>query len=668
MPAEPAVAPADIVVYIALSEEYTHIHDLLKDSFESKEFDETESDYWIGTIRAPFSGREYRVVFVIAGEMGPTTASSISSFLIDAFRPSDLVVVGVAGSLSGDLSPGDVFIPSRVVEYMKNSGAITKGKGWKLQISTKHHQTSKRLVSRFRSFHVRQEYASGYQKWKLAALANSKKILPKQLRDQLVSQGLDIHYKSKIVAGDDRGLASGPTVGKAKEFTQWLKTEVDRKLAAIDMESAGVYEAGNFRKRGPRVLALRPISDFADERKSKLEKLAGEKVRAFGMCNAVSLLLAAIEADVFAPEKYQVVLGQGHASEADEALMKRVFVIGGETGAPERAIMEEQQLRIACRDLGRALADAKAELVVCSPFPRSADFHAVYGYCESEHKGVVHFHSPSSDEVRMLRKELEQIINNKSVVFKDWFHPGYEAGNGEQRTQAYLLCQLQALEGADAIVAVGGNLSGAANTLLHLAEIRGIPIIPFTFLGGAAKRVFDGREWARLNPDVDISALGKKERVKEVVSIGNQMIRDLTSPAFGSRVHPERLFISRASGDSIFARSVQTGLAAKGFEIILGDDQQRPDQEVLASISNSMLASDVCVILWSKEYALSPFCYDELMLALNRQGIGKLEVWLFDLDGTPMVPKEARRIRAIRVSTARGVVEEINRLAAKSGK
>jgi hypothetical protein len=63
-------------------------------------------------------------------------------------------------------------------------------------------------------------------------------------------------------------------------------------------------------------------------------------------------------------------------------------------------------------------------------------------------------------------------------------YPGPEGNEEDAWFQSWFLAQIQALEKADVVVALGGKVSQTASTLLHLAEARGLPIIPFAFLGG----------------------------------------------------------------------------------------------------------------------------------------------------------------------------------------
>ena len=72
---------------------------------------------------------------------------------------------------------------------------------------------------------------------------------------------------------------SGPAVGKGSAFISWIKGKVDRKVVAMEMESAGIYDAALIHTPAPRVIAIRGISDFADERKELLEDAAKDQFR-----------------------------------------------------------------------------------------------------------------------------------------------------------------------------------------------------------------------------------------------------------------------------------------------------------------------------------------------------------------------------------------------------
>jgi Leucine-rich repeat (LRR) protein len=152
-------------------------------------------------------------------------------------------------------------------------------------------------LNRFQFFS--QTKKKDYATWRRAIAKNSSELIDHSLRSALEAAGLALPDKNALYVGDDNVLASGPAVGKGITFGTWLRDHVDRKACAMEMESAGVYDASLIRTPSPETIAIRGISDFADLRKAKLQKIAGKRVRVIAIKNAVSLFVAGIRAGFF---------------------------------------------------------------------------------------------------------------------------------------------------------------------------------------------------------------------------------------------------------------------------------------------------------------------------------------------------------------------------------
>lgn len=315
----------DILIYIALSEEFDALMKELGTSFLPREFSDTAITAFLGTIYSPILSKDHRVAIVPAGKMGNTRAATTTSMLIEKLKPADVIVLGIAGSLSNDMEPGDVFVPDSVNEYLANSATSGETGPWKFKTSGNHFQTSPRLLNRFQLFPYTQP--EHYQRWQRGMKERRAMLLSEADEAALAAADLTMRGSSKPFVGDDRKLASGPAVGKGKGFTEWIRGEVDRKVAALEMESAGVYDSAIVRTPAPRTVAIRGISDYADARKDKIEKTVGGKFRELSARNALSLLLHSIEAGLFA--------------EDDSALhpSSHPVPLGGEEGGLQRRLL-----------------------------------------------------------------------------------------------------------------------------------------------------------------------------------------------------------------------------------------------------------------------------------------------------------------------------------------
>lgn len=636
----------DIALYVALSEEFFTFQKDMGDGFSPVELPDVALTCFLGSISSDAPKRSYKILVIPAGKMGISRAGVVISAILDRYRPDNVVVLGIAGSLASELQPGDVFIPDRVVEYLANSATVGT-ENWEFQTSGNHYSTDPRLLNRLQFLPATQ--ATAFVDWRRKALSRFKKIINAEAMTALKAAGLQMRAQSEMIAGDDRGLASGPAVGKGEAFVTWLKKSVDRKLAAIEMESAGVFDAAFIRIPAPRVMAIRGISDFADERKEILEKAAKGGFRKLAIKNSITLFITAVKAGLFQPESPSGDLPSSSVTPIP-SLVSNVFVIGGETGETEHPDFEASCLQSACLELGKALAKGGVRMIVCSPFPDSADCYTVRGYSRSGLSGEIEFHSPDHPDVDKAHEALKKVLGKGIAKINIFRHPGYE--DDDSRFQGWLLAQLKAVDRADVVVAIGGKISKTASTLLHLAEDRGIPIVPYTFLKGAAQRAFDRSGWNKLHPKIDAAILNSEDGIDKVIEIANQLLMDKLAYKNISLSAPNGVFISRAKEDAVIADKLMKYLNASGFDVLLGDGTISPHQMAQASIEQAIQKSDIFVLLWSKYYALSPWCYDELALSLEQSKNRGTVIWLFCLDDTPIVPKGARKLRPIRVNSA----------------
>ena len=272
-----------------------------------------------GSIRSASLDRAFEILVVPAGMMGITRAATVMSAVLSKFDPRSVVVLGIAGSIVDELQPGDVFIPDRVNEYLANAAAVGK-ETWSFETSGKQFVTDPRLLNRSQLWWTTQE---GLHKgWR----RNAKDRFTRKTKDLLAAlenTGLQMRPQPELYAGDDRILASGPAVAKGKAFVNWLKHEVDRKAAAIEMESAGVYDAALIRTPAPKAIAIRGISDFADDRKETLEKLAKGRFRTAAVKNATTLFVSAVEAGLFAEDPSATKIAAGPLF----PIRRRVFLL-----------------------------------------------------------------------------------------------------------------------------------------------------------------------------------------------------------------------------------------------------------------------------------------------------------------------------------------------------
>jgi hypothetical protein len=101
--------------------------------------------------------------------------------------------------------------------------------------------------------------------------------------------------------------------------------------------------------------------------------------------------------------------------------------------------------------------------------------------------------------------------------------------------------------------------------------------------------------------------------------------------------------------------------------VLFGERELPPERTVESAIEEAVLRSDLFIVLWSRSYAASRYCYDEIQLALQRHRAGALELWIINVDGSDVVPPDARGLPLVVARTPETVVAVVRELLAETG-
>lgn len=311
----------------------------------------------------------------------------------------------------------------------------------------------------------------------------------------------------------------------------------------------------------------------------------------------------------------------------------RIFVLGSvDVAGDEPSGSDHPDPVPGLRKLGALLAGAGHELLLCSPHRGSLDREILEGAAGAGVQVKVEMHyprsSPNEQAVQALADDLGIAVERRS-------HPSGPDNAGTARSYAWLLCQLSALDRAEIVIAAGGALDGSASMLLRLAEGRGVPILPFAHAGGAAALSLARQRYAlcdRLGGDL-LEWLSRPEPMDRVA----EAIPLLLDGGPGRDSGYRRFFLSYSREQAAEADFVESTLRRRALEVFRDDQDIGADEELNVAIREAICRSDVFVALWSREYACSPWCFDEIELAIRRRGEGRMAIWVLDLDGTRLV-------------------------------
>lgn len=232
----------DIAVICALPEEIDEIERSLS-CVEKININEDDEIYHKGYYELP--DRKVKVIFASANQMGMVAATSLATKMIYNFTPRYLVMTGIAaGTDRKKMNYGDVIVATTAWDY----GA---GKDVREDEKPEHINTIKPYT-----------IDTDFVNWS-RELAKDDVTLQNIWKD---FRGNKPETKLKVLFGS---VVSGAAVVTDSEIVKDILKEQSRDILAVEMEIYGMYYAANWAiKPRPRYLALKSISDFADEKKS----------------------------------------------------------------------------------------------------------------------------------------------------------------------------------------------------------------------------------------------------------------------------------------------------------------------------------------------------------------------------------------------------------------
>lgn len=327
----------------------------------------------------------------------------------------------------------------------------------------------------------------------------------------------------------------------------------------------------------------------------------------------------------------------------------KLFLIGGNAVSTDDPDFDahSQCMRTAAAIIGESVASAGHELLVCSGFPGSADFEAVSTamkvlIADGESPARIGFYYPKCPSVAT---QIEGILEPSCASNVSRFPQAATLDDSGERPTVHdwLVAQLVAMENCNAVVALGGRADGAASVLLRLAESTGKPVLPFAFLGGAAEQSYQRLQY-KLKDKLgeEVSALVDECQASSTVALAHALIEHRS---FGSKsVDKPKFFISYPRARPEEADFVEMVLRRRQYVVYRDERDFGPGQLLQGEIDDCIHQATVFIALWCQEFACSPWCFDELELALELQQTKGLDVWLLCLDDTRVVPKNARSI------------------------
>lgn len=348
----------------------------------------------------------------------------------------------------------------------------------------------------------------------------------------------------------------------------------------------------------------------------------------------------------------------------------KVFVIGGVTVPRQDPSFQKLVDRLdgLAQRLGEEIVMHGHDLIACSPYDDAIDRGALKGAARAiRDKGIsptIELHCPKQDGIIA---DFEQLIENLSLQPNRHFYEVPLDKDGKLiGSYGWLLPQILAMDGSDAIIGLGGRQSGAATLLLSIAQSRRKPVLPFTFFGGATEKAFHARRFELESQfGNELNILHKEEKIGRAVAVLTALAAK-GAPNFIQG--PERrFFISYPKARPQEADLIEMTLRRRHYEVFRDRYDNSSGQPTQTEIEEQIYRANIFIVVWCKEYACSPWCYDELKIALETRKMGASNVWIFQVDETRIVPPAARHLIPYPAKTRDQLEEQLIKLLAHAG-
>jgi len=278
----------DLAVIIALKEEFRIF---MRSINEMKSFPHPKGKSHFRFTKETQSGVVVNCVAAMVGQLSSSKAAIVTERVYDEWKPSTIVNIGIAGSLDSEVLLGHVVAASVVDMYLERAKVVPSVNvdelDWKL--SGEPYRSTQFLLDAADEFEF--EHPDRFKSWceNCKLRISESDVKTRRCLDE--SGGID---GPQIHVGH---IASGPAVGAAESFKQFLRNK-DRCYLALEMESGGVLMALNDVRNVVNILAIKGISDPADERKESMDLSTKGEIRQIAMLAATNFLWAMVDAGI----------------------------------------------------------------------------------------------------------------------------------------------------------------------------------------------------------------------------------------------------------------------------------------------------------------------------------------------------------------------------------
>lgn len=344
----------------------------------------------------------------------------------------------------------------------------------------------------------------------------------------------------------------------------------------------------------------------------------------------------------------------------------KILLIGGKSdNSPLASRQQREKLNIFSLYLLNALVQLNEAITIniCSTYEDSLDFYFLKELSQAlENKINIFLYSIDERSIlENVEKKIEELnLSEKVKIFKSIPVLSYDE---KSLKYAWLMCQIKALEDSEFIISFGGSTTGSAINLLSLALFKRLTIINFTFLKGASELIYSYNRFNLMDKFGErfISLIDDREIEQNSINECIAIIKNSKNSKF-LKNNASKFFISYPTARPESADQIETILRRRGLKVYRDETKFGASENIHQRIQEEIKSCNIFIATWCQEYACSPWCFDELEMALDLHEEGLLNLWIFRIDDTRIIPKRARNLKNYRINTRVELEGEILKL------
>ncbi|MER8445332.1 hypothetical protein NKH52_19285 [Mesorhizobium sp. M1066] len=262
----------DVAIVVPLQEEFER----LRGAFEIKAEEVVGQSF---LVELDTKQDDLVAVAILQDDMGKAAAGRAADALINRYEIGVILVLGIAGGISGDVAVGDVCFTGSVVDVLENSKVSDSKDGLKMSFNNKFYKTDKTATFSWHYAQLGSDARPLYEQWQKTQLQKSKTLIPNPFI------GRSDKYEDVAAPRMHHGTVICGAVSKSDIYKEMV-AGADRKTLAIETEAGAVFFSAE--NANIPAMSVRGVCDYADHNKNLLEEETGENLREIAADNVVT--------------------------------------------------------------------------------------------------------------------------------------------------------------------------------------------------------------------------------------------------------------------------------------------------------------------------------------------------------------------------------------------